>query len=167
MGRKVIDPTREMELHLFHGRNSPDEQLEDWGFEGPTLRIWGFHVTYNATFRVYTPDAGDWAELHFDNDCLYYDGKWYGDWSIAARGTASQERRVVVPILYERMTPPPVPPTPAQTKAKIEVLMVEQYGLEPVEWEDRWSEDDTRTPQEFVDWFGEKYDLDRIDRGWV
>jgi hypothetical protein len=24
-------------LELYHGRHSPDENLDDWGFEGPVL----------------------------------------------------------------------------------------------------------------------------------
>ena len=27
-----------MNLHLYNGRHHPDEELDDWGFEGPTLR---------------------------------------------------------------------------------------------------------------------------------
>jgi hypothetical protein len=79
-----------MFLHLFHGRNAPDEDMSDWGFEGPVLKIEGFHVTYESTYRIGISDEvgdEDWEELHFDGGCLYYAGKWYGDWSIFAAGT--------------------------------------------------------------------------------
>lgn len=26
-----------MQLYLFHGRKTPDEHLQDWGFDGPTI----------------------------------------------------------------------------------------------------------------------------------
>jgi len=42
-----------VDLILSHGRNSPDEEMDDWGFEGPTLR--GVHVVqqrYRSTTTV-------------------------------------------------------------------------------------------------------------------
>jgi hypothetical protein len=40
-------------LHLFHGRKDPDEQMDDWGLEGPVIGPLNYvHVTYMATVRV-------------------------------------------------------------------------------------------------------------------
>lgn len=69
-----------MYMHLFHGRSHPGQDMEDWGTEGPVLRIEGFHVTYGG-FRVCEP-GGDWVDLTLVEDLLYYDGMYYGDWSI-------------------------------------------------------------------------------------
>ena len=65
-------------LHLYHGRRTLDEDLEEWGPSGPTFGPFAsFAVTYLTTLRL--PD-GD--ELRFVGDCVYYDGWLYGDWCI-------------------------------------------------------------------------------------
>jgi hypothetical protein len=34
-------------LHLFHGRSSPDEELDDWGSDGPVIGPLNYvHITY-------------------------------------------------------------------------------------------------------------------------
>ena len=70
-----------LSIKLYHGRKSPDENLNDWGTDGPRLRIGGFHVTYLSTFRVMLEDK-DWYFLKFVDDLLYYDGTLYGDFTI-------------------------------------------------------------------------------------
>ena len=68
-------------LKLFHGRSHPEEELDDWGADGP---IFGpspfFHTTYG--WLVKFSEEGDDAVLYLSDDMLYYDGVWYGDWSI-------------------------------------------------------------------------------------
>ena len=44
---------------------------------------------------------------------------------------------------------------------EVESLMQSRYGLEPNDYMD--SADKSMSPEEFVDWYGDKYDLDRID----
>lgn len=70
-----------MTMKLFHGRKSQNEQLDDWGSDGPLLRIGGFHVTYLSTFRVMLADE-DWHFLKLVDGLLYYDGVFYGDFTI-------------------------------------------------------------------------------------
>lgn len=69
-------------IKLFHGRRDPSEELDDWGSEGPLLQIGGFNVTYLATYRVKLRD-GDWYEIRFVKDLLFYDGVYYGDFTIS------------------------------------------------------------------------------------
>lgn len=82
-------------LALFHGRNSRDEQMDDWGFEGPIIGpLEWVHTTYAAHLRLkFTseedekryfaealgPDAHD---FFIDGDMIAYAGKFYGDWSV-------------------------------------------------------------------------------------
>lgn len=38
-----------MKLRLYHGRNTPEQEMDDWGFEGATLNdvdviIWTYGV---------------------------------------------------------------------------------------------------------------------------
>lgn len=66
-----------------HGRSSPDEELEDWGFDGPIIGPLSFvHTTYNTHIKLGEAD-GDWvADLQYVEDLAYYDGCYYGDWCV-------------------------------------------------------------------------------------
>lgn len=42
-----------MRLHLFHGRSTPEQVLQGWGPDGPTLeRVASLYVTYLSTVRI-------------------------------------------------------------------------------------------------------------------
>ncbi|HEV7766505.1 MAG TPA: hypothetical protein VGQ76_16000 [Thermoanaerobaculia bacterium] len=83
-----------MYLELFHGRRSADEELDDWGFEGPVLGPFRYvHVTYASIVHVQMNDTKNMIDcdfdLEFDDDCLAYDGKFYGDYSVIGADLAS------------------------------------------------------------------------------
>ncbi len=43
-----------MELYLSHGRKTPDENLDDWGPNGPRLQgVKGCHQTYNTPVNIH------------------------------------------------------------------------------------------------------------------
>ncbi len=70
---------------LFHGRNSPDEQLNDWGEPGPILGpLQYFHTTYASDLKLETCDGqcGELCLVGPDHDLIFYNGKCYGDWSV-------------------------------------------------------------------------------------
>jgi hypothetical protein len=82
-------------LGMYHGRNTLDEDLSDWGFNGPMIPIENLTVTYFEHYRIQVrPDLvdtvskmfsalpEDWIDLAIVNDLLQCDGKFYGDWSI-------------------------------------------------------------------------------------
>jgi hypothetical protein len=95
-----------MRLLLSHGRFDPDEQLEEWGFNGPDLDgVEALHVTYQTTFVLHFKDAAaaqkaqaltgwpyfdcDALELAFHDDMLKVcpiasDGPiaYYGDYEL-------------------------------------------------------------------------------------
>jgi hypothetical protein len=78
-----------MYLHLFHGRKSPDEQLDDWGADGPYFGpLSCVHITYLSGINIVIgkqstgPMLGALDPLHFVEDLLYYDGMYYGDWEL-------------------------------------------------------------------------------------
>ena len=65
-------------LHLFHGRNSPEEELHDWGFEGPYFGpLDYFHITYITRFAFARADYDHDLAAH--GDLFVFDGKYYGD----------------------------------------------------------------------------------------
>lgn len=70
-------------LRLFNGRLDPTEEMQDWGTNGPTLRLTGLHVTYLNILHVRgtEPDA-DFDDLETRDGCVFYDGVFYGDWCI-------------------------------------------------------------------------------------
>lgn len=95
-----------LDLLLIHGRHDPDEQMEEWGFNGPTLQgIEALHVTYQQTFVLHFKDRAscqtaqaltgwpEWddraLELQFHDDMLKVipiasDGPvaFYGDYEL-------------------------------------------------------------------------------------
>jgi hypothetical protein len=75
-------------LKLLHGRDDPNQQMDDWGFYGPTLGPFeAVHFTYATHVRCFPAGSdgdSEAVELCFFDDLLVYDGKYYGDFEIAA-----------------------------------------------------------------------------------
>lgn len=69
-------------LQLTHGRVHPDEQLSQWGSDGPVFLVSYVHVTYAGSLRLGLPEPPGDGELHYVEDLLFYDGRYYGDWSV-------------------------------------------------------------------------------------
>ena len=73
-----------MTLHLYHGRTDVDKDMDDWGTEGPLLYVDCVIVTYSDSIRLQFTGQDDLEFLHeyIVKDCFYYDGVYYGDWSV-------------------------------------------------------------------------------------
>jgi len=78
-------------LHLFHGRNSPDQDMDDWGFDGPTIGPLDYvHTTYGDNIKIRFTYPIDASELGLEQeemfnlvgDCFPFEGKFYGDFSV-------------------------------------------------------------------------------------
>lgn len=68
-------------VELFHGRDDPAEDMEDWGFQGPVLGPFkAVHMTYFSMIRL--QHGEDWVLLPIKDDMIEYRGKFYGDWCI-------------------------------------------------------------------------------------
>ena len=81
-------PVAGLYLHVFHGRNSPTEDLEDWGFEGPYIGpLESFGCTYGSLKFTF---LGDDETTHLDDipnsgifeDLIVVEGKYYGDYVV-------------------------------------------------------------------------------------
>ena len=77
-----------MYLRLYHGRTDPAQEMDEWGFVGPTFGPLSCYVhTYCCTFRIH----GDcntrevWLEKH--DDMIQWDGCFYGDMEVFIAGT--------------------------------------------------------------------------------
>jgi hypothetical protein len=86
-------------LHLFHGRDDPDQEMDDWGEDGPTIGpLSSFQVTYMTHYRIEFVDKEkfdkfkkltgweEWTDLtllmSFKEDMVECGGKYYGDWEL-------------------------------------------------------------------------------------
>ena len=69
-------------LKLFHGRNDPAQDMDDWGFDGPVFGPYDFiHTTYACHLKMGRND-GDIDNLRIVGDMVFYAGNYYGDWSV-------------------------------------------------------------------------------------
>ena len=69
-------------LELFHGRASIDEELDGWGEPGPVFLVDYVHVTYWSDLKLGIDHSGGDGDLQRVDDLVYYDGMFYGDWSV-------------------------------------------------------------------------------------
>ena len=81
-----------MYLGLFHGRHDPDDQMIDWGFNGPLIGPLEFvHTTYtndiklgfekDADAKRYFPTQIEHL-LNINGDMVLFADKFYGDWTV-------------------------------------------------------------------------------------
>lgn len=89
-----IRPTKPgMYLGLFHGRETPMQVMDEWGFDSPAIGpIKYVHTTYACTIHVQFESPIDaklltgsqdvYLEIQINGDLLYFDGKQYGDWTV-------------------------------------------------------------------------------------
>ena len=95
-----------MRLYLLHGRHKPDDELQDWGFDGPKLEgVEGIHQTYGNPINVHFKTEADckharaitgWIELDrttltmlWDDDMVliqpeFGEEAFFGDWGLMA-----------------------------------------------------------------------------------
>ncbi|AOX99670.1 hypothetical protein BJP62_03885 [Jeongeupia sp. USM3] len=88
-GFRSLSPPPGMYLTLHHGRHAKDEELDDWGFDGPRIGpIDWAHITYLDSINLGFSDGGETGPMYgadplrFEQDMLFYAGCWYGDWEI-------------------------------------------------------------------------------------
>ncbi len=74
-------PAGVLYFELFHGRKSKKEKLDDWGSSGPIFGPLEYvHTTYASHIKF--AQNGECCDLFTGDDLIYYDGVWYGDWSV-------------------------------------------------------------------------------------
>ena len=73
-------------LTLHHGRADPEQEMEDFGFDGPIIGPFKWcHITYSSTFNFGWADGDETSGPHdaitvVKRDLVSFDGKYYGDW---------------------------------------------------------------------------------------
>jgi len=84
-------------IQLLHGRKDPDEDMNEYGFDGPCIGPFDWmHVIYNIDFQL-TREGPPYVEwwVSFVGDLLYYDGAYYGDWEIVDE--SSMRNKTITP----------------------------------------------------------------------
>lgn len=88
-------------IQLFHGHHTPDEDLDDWGFEGPVLGPFPwYHITYGCDVKLGDdPIIVDGREINLPGHDIYdmipFLGAFYGDMSIADSETILKSPELV------------------------------------------------------------------------
>jgi hypothetical protein len=75
--------TGKMYLRLYHGRADPAQDMDQWGFDGPTFGPLSCYVhTYCCTFRIHgdSDTSEAWLEKH--DDMIQWGGCFYGDMEV-------------------------------------------------------------------------------------
>ncbi len=96
-------------LKLFHGRTSPDQDMDDWGSDGPLLGpLDNVHVTYMCNVVVLYNNLDRECTLAVYDDLIYYDGTFYGDWGVMPMDSETSKSVVafdpdaaVLPLVYK------------------------------------------------------------------
>ena len=80
-------------LSLFHGRVDPKQDMEEQGTAGPVFVCDYVQVTYAQHIQMSNIDCvNDFAIV--EEDLIYYDGVYYGDFSIFPEENLSDEEKL-------------------------------------------------------------------------
>ena len=79
-------------IELFHGRADPEQDLDDWGEPGPIFGPYKFARTTYGWHLKFGANGDALHQLSVPDDMVYYDGLWYGDWSVFPPSTFLADR---------------------------------------------------------------------------
>lgn len=80
-------------LHLFHGRTTAEEDMNDWGEDGPVLGPLSYvHTTYGTDIKITHAQSGEDGSLTIVGDMVRYGGKLYGDWSVFGSDALTEDK---------------------------------------------------------------------------
>jgi hypothetical protein len=79
-------------LHLYHGRDTRDEEMNGWGFDGPVIGPLDYvHTTYGDTVTVggapevieqFFGERESEFTIEVRGGLFSVGGKFYGDWTV-------------------------------------------------------------------------------------
>jgi len=81
-------------LRLFHGRRDPNQEMDNWGSEGPIIGPCMYvHITYGGIIHLGHPIPGKGnLDLYFNDGLVYLDGVYYGDITITTKDVLAKDR---------------------------------------------------------------------------
>jgi hypothetical protein len=78
-----LKPATGLYLQLLHGRNQLDQEMTDWGFDGPTLGPLKFvQGIYLDHLRIEYAETEQSIRIEYTEDCLIYDSKYFGQYTV-------------------------------------------------------------------------------------
>lgn len=81
-----------LHLELFHGRENPRQEMDDWGEPGPIFECRDYvHTTYAQDIKLGGTEEQSGYLIIGDGGLVYYDGMWYGDWSVFSAESGATE----------------------------------------------------------------------------
>lgn len=84
-------------IRLFHGRTNPNQDMDEWGSDGPVFGPYEFvHTTYTSHIKLGKSDD-NCDEMFLHEDMIYYDDCYYGDWSVFTDETLKKGEFVTIP----------------------------------------------------------------------
>ena len=93
-------------IRLFHGRSDPAQDLDDWGTDGPVFGPYDFvHTTYSWRIMLGNQDK-TCDELNTFEEMLFYDGMYYGDWSVMSKEVFEKSKLVVTDFVQNKANLP-------------------------------------------------------------
>ncbi len=81
----MIQPTSPagLYLQLLHGRDQLDQEMTDWGFEGPTLGPLKFvQGIYLDHLRIEFAETEQSICIEYTEDCLVYNNQYFGQYTV-------------------------------------------------------------------------------------
>lgn len=76
-----------MYLRLYHGRTDPAQEMDGWGFDGPTFGPLACYVqTYCCTFRIHCESSAEELWLNVQDGMIHWDDGFYGDMEVFVAG---------------------------------------------------------------------------------
>ena len=92
-----------MIMELYHGRTDPNQNMEDWGSQGPLLLVDGATVTYGDSVRIKFTDQVDYEFLKdfLHEDLFFFDGVYYGDFAFIPADSGSTNEEGQKPELFD------------------------------------------------------------------
>ena len=80
-----------MYLRLYHGRTDPGQEMDDWGFVGPTFGPLSCYVhIYCCTFRIHAACGTEELWLDKCDDMVRWNGCFYGDMELFIAGASDK-----------------------------------------------------------------------------
>jgi len=96
-------------IRLFHGRTDPKQDMDNWGSDGPVFGPYEFvHITYASCVR-FGQQNGNCDSLYVYEDMLFYNGAYYGDWSVFTDETLKKGEFVTIPFEQSKANLPTQP----------------------------------------------------------
>lgn len=81
-------------LRLFHGRRDLNQEMDNWGPDGPIIGPCMYvHITYGGIIHLGhpIPEKGN-LDLCFNDGLVYLDGVYYGDVTITTKDVLAEDR---------------------------------------------------------------------------